>query len=361
MELLLVSPKMEKPNGGIAVWTNIYLESLTDSDISVSLLNTAPIGKRASNGSAKRSLTDEIRRTSSIFKELKKLLKKKRFDVVHLNTSCGSFGVIRDYLTAKRIKKAQPHAKIALHYHCDIPMQIHNSIAKKYLSKLVGLSDLNLVLCENSRRYLEREFGAESFKVPNFVGSDIISDSEKNISDSIRSAFFVGRVSAAKGFREIYELASLNPDITFNLAGAVSAEASAAEKPENVKLLGPMAHDDVIRAMDESDVFIFPTHTEGFSLALAEAMARGLPSITTDVGANADMIEDEGGIICRVGDVEEMNKAFITLADANVRRDMSRWCIEKVDTLYRTDKVIASFIEYYEKLLEVYHDTIYLG
>ena len=361
MELLLVSPKMEKPNGGIAVWTNIYLDSLTDSDVSVSLLNTAPVGKRASNGSARRNLADEVVRTAGIFKELKKLLKNKRFDIIHLNTSCGSFGVIRDYLTAKRIKKAQPSAKIVLHYHCDIPMQIHSSIAKKYLSKLVALADLNLVLCENSRKYLEKEFGAESHKVPNFVGADIISDSEKNISDSIRSAFFVGRVSAAKGFREIYQLAALNPDITFNLAGAVSADASAAEKPENVKLLGPMVHDDVLRAMDESDVFIFPTHTEGFSLALAEAMARGLPSITTDVGANADMIEDKGGIICSVGDVDAMNSALDTLSAPEIRRDMSRWCIEKVDTLYRTDKVMASFIEYYEKLLEVYHDTIYLG
>ena len=350
MELLLISPKMEKPNGGIAVWTNVYLNAITNTEVNTELLNTAPVGRRAVNGSAKRSLTDEITRTSSILRELKRLLKKRSFDIVHLNTSCGRFGIIRDYFIAKRIKKSQPDAKIAVHYHCDIQAQIHSSMAKKYLSKLVKISDCDLVLCESSRKYLEREFGKSSIKTPNFVDTELIAKSEKTISPYIRSAFFVGRVSASKGFREIYELARLNPEISFRLAGAISGDAENEDKPANVTLLGPMSHDDVLTEMDSADVFIFPTHTEGFSLALAEAMARGLPAITTDVGANADMIEGKGGVICPVGDIDAMNRAFQKISDESVRRAMSTWCVNKVDSLYRTDKVIASFTNNYKNL-----------
>ena len=351
MKLLLISPKMEKPNGGIAVWTNIYCEGSKGADINLEILNTAPLGKRAVNGSARRSLAVEVRRTFNIFKNLSRLLKQNRFDIVHLNTSCATFGIVRDYLIAKKIKKAQPNAKIVLHYHCDIPAQIKRSFAKKYLGKLIRLCDQNLVLCESSRKYLLDEFSTESIKIPNFVSAELIA-SEKCISDDLTRAFFVGRVSISKGVPEIYKIAAMNPGVTFSLAGAVSEEIASMEKPDNVELLGPMAHDDVIKKMDEADVFIFPTHTEGFSLALAEAMARGLPAITTDVGANADMLEDLGGIICSVGDVDAFDDALHALADSNVRRDMSRWSIEKVNALYRIDRVMASFISIYEKLLE---------
>ena len=116
MKVLLVSPKMEKSNGGIATWTNIYLDSCSDAGIEPFVLNTEPIGKRASNGAAKRNLLDEIVRTRRIFKNLRSLLRESAYDVAHVNSSCGKFGLIRDYMVAKRIKKKQPNIKIVLHF-----------------------------------------------------------------------------------------------------------------------------------------------------------------------------------------------------------------------------------------------------
>ena len=342
---------MEKSNGGIAVWTKIYLDECEKVGIMPTLVNTEAIGKRAIDGNARRSYFDEIVRTKRIFSALKKALRSDAFDIVHINTSCGSLGLIRDYWTARKAVKKQPKAKIVTHFHCDIPYQIRSKIAKKYLQKLLRLSNENLVLCENSRIYLQEEFSAESIKVPNFVDEGLLStvDFDNTTADKISKAFFVGRVSLAKGAKEIYEIAKRMPDITFELAGNVSAEVEVWQKPDNVQLLGLLSHDEVLKKMDGADIFFFPTHSEGFSMALAEAMSRGLPAVTTDVGANRDMIEEKGGIVTAVGDVDAMEAAISSLADKHIRAQMSKWSVSKVREFYLTRSVMNEFAEIYKK------------
>lgn len=349
MKVLLVSPKMKNPNGGIAIWTDIYLGACEEQGIDATLLNVAPVGRRAENGSAKRSIFDEISRTARIFKDMHGILKSDSFDVVHLNSSCGTFGIIRDYLIARKIKKAQPNIKLVSHFHCDIPKQIKSERAKKYLEKLLNISDDCFVLCENSRAYLEENFKKSSIKVPNFVDECVVASVPKSFNEKIERAFFVGRVSEAKGVKEIFELATRFSRIEFELVGAVSTEIAAIEAPQNVKLLGQLPHEKVLERLDGADVFVFPSHTEGFSIALAEAMARGVPSIATDVGAGRDMLEELGGFVVSVGDVDAMERAMLALDSQSTRQKMSAWCIEKVKGSYTKDAVMKMLYGVYER------------
>lgn len=347
MKVFLISPKMDSPNGGIAVWTNQFIVGCEKIGLEYSILNTSAIGKRAINGQARRNFLDEIKRTKRIFKDLKKSLKKFDCDVVHLNSSCGSFGIIRDYLIAKKIKRKKPNAKIIVHFHCDIPCQIGNKISKRYLKRLVTVSNKVLVLCENSKTYLKTEFGVESIKIPNFISGNDIVTKEKKINEKIKKAFFVGRVSIAKGAKEIYQVAKAFPSIEFVLGGVLADEMAVVDKPENVVLLGLLNHEEVLVQMDSSDIFIFPSHTEGFSVALMEAMARGLPSVATDVGANKDMIETSGGIIVPVSDVDSLAQAIQKMENYELRKGMSLWNIEKVRKNYTTEAVVQKIKDSY--------------
>ena len=347
MKVLLVSPKMENPNGGIAIWTDTYLNSCNGAGIDCELLNVAPMGKRAENGNAKRNFFVEIKRSIRIFRNLYKILRKTKYDVAHVNTSCGTFGVIRDYMIVKKIKKHDPSVKILTHFHCDIPIQITNSISKRYLGKLLSLSDENLVLCENSRNYLKTEFDVDGKKIPNFIDESVLSE-RKSISSVINKALFVGRVSEAKGAFEIFEIAKSFPEISFEFAGAYSEEIGKMVFPSNVCLLGPISHDDIISKLDKTDLFLFPSHSEGFSIALMEAMARGVPTIATDVGANLDMLENHGGMIVPMDDVEAIKKAIEAMSDQRVRLEMSEWNINKVKSFYVTEQVMSRLCCYYE-------------
>ena len=348
MKLLLISVKSETAHGGIAVWTERFISALNERSIECDVVNTEAVGKRLTTGNASRSLKAELIRTRRILKDLKKCLKNsKDYTAVHLNTSCGPFGLVRDYLMARKIKRKG--LRLVVHFHCDVPYWIRNSMSHKYLGRLVKLSDERLVLCENSRAYLENNFGVQSVMMPNFIDSAMISENDKTVNEELSHVLFVGGVTKSKGAEEIFILARKFPNMTFELIGAVSSAVAEWEKPENVLLSGGMPHDKVIEKLDEADIFLFPSHSEGFSLALTEAMSRGLPSVATDVGANADMLEDGCGIVVDKGDVSAMEKAILDLSSADVRREISRKAKEKVENTYTTEAVMQRLCAVYTK------------
>lgn len=344
MRLLLISVKSTVSRGGIAVWTDRFLDKCAQQNIVCSLVNTEIVGRRITNG--KRRLWDEILRTGRIFRDLDKQLKKHVFDVAHLNTSCGNFGLFRDYLVARRI--ARKGIPVVVHYHCDIPYWIHNAMSRECLGKLAKGSRQNLVLCENSRKYLQEQFGAQAVKIPNFIEEKVIITEPKRIQKRIERVFFVGRVSVAKGAAEMYALAERFPDVTFELVGDVGEDVATWKKPDNILTPGGMQHEKVMERLDEADVFLFPSHSEGFSVALLEAMARGVPAIATDVGANADMLSDGCGIVVPKGDVDAMEQALRVMADPEERQKISRNAVERVGTSYTADAVMALIRKQYE-------------
>lgn len=348
MKVLLVSVKSEKSKGGIAVWTNQYLAGCKNAGIECDVVNTEAVGRIAVNSTAKRNIKDEFIRTWRINQQLKGYLKGGHYDVAHLNTSIGLLGIVRDYYIARKIVKKG--ITLVVHFHCDIPYWVRNPLVKLYIKKMLELSNATFVLCENSQQYLKKEFGVESVMIPNFVEETLIVK-EKKIRSKIEKVCFVGRVTLAKGAKEILETAQVFPNIQFQLVGEMTDEVVSLTKPSNVELLGLMSHENIIRLLDEADAFIFPSHTEGFSLALAESMARGLPSVATNVGANASMLENQGGYVVEVGDVSSIKEAISKMQEASVRKEMSQWCIDKVRENYTVTSVMNEFISQYKRVI----------
>ena len=59
---------------------------------------------------------------------------------------------------------------------------------------------------------------------------------------------------------------------------------------QNVSFLGKVSREEVFVYMDNSDLFIMPSRTEGLPRALIEAMARGMPAIGSDVGGIPELL-----------------------------------------------------------------------
>lgn len=346
MRVLLVSVKSKKIYGGIATWTDYFLESCKVSGIEVHLVNTEVVGKRLETETASRDFLDEYKRTKRIFGDLKSFLSSNSYSAVHLNTSCGTLGIIRDYLIAKKIKKN--NLRLITHYHCDIPDWVKNRLGKHYLKKLCGISDVNVVLCNRSKKYLEDNFGTSCVIMPNFVNDELVLNTPKEIKGEIKTAVFVGRVCRAKGADKVLELAKRFPDITFKLIGKPDDDVVKSDSPVNVEIPGTMSHEDLIKHLDEADLFVLPSISEGFSVALAEAMARGVPSVVTNVGANEEMLSDGCGIVVDVGDTDAMEKAIKELSSIGKRQKMSNNAIEKIRNNYVSSLVVNKFSQMYE-------------
>ena len=348
MKVLLVSVKSADAKGGIAVWTEHYLRGCKNIGIECDLVNTAGLCNNVKQTTLKRNFLEELNRTRGIMKQLNHCLSNNDYKLAHLNTCIGLFGIIRDYYIAKKISRNG--IPIVLHFHCDIPNWVNSFLVRVYLKKILRISSVNLVLCDSSYEFLKAR-RISSVKIANFVEENLII-SHKEIRAELSKVCYVGRISAQKGANEIFEVAKQKPNITFNLIGDISDEIKGKIIPSNVNCCGAMSHEEVIAMLDDADVFLFPSHSEGFSLALAEAMSRGLPCIATDVGANRDMLEDKGGYIVSVGDINAIVDALAQMANLDVRKNMSAWNIKKVKECYTSGTVMKEIYTVYNKLCD---------
>lgn len=346
-KIILVSPAPTSV-GGIATWTSEFMKALSKYDMGVTLVDTSVIGNRSKTNDKKASAFIEIKRCYRIWKDTLFYLIKEQPKLMHLNTSCSRRGIYRDFLCAVFAKMfGKP---IVLHCHCNVNDQLGNDkYAVSCFQKLCNLCSRVLLLNKSSKEYVYGLSNTETAIMPNFISADFISHG-KIINNSIKRIVYVGQVRTSKGVDSIIEVAKNNKKILFDLVGPLTSEYDevALRRIENIVLHGAQNKEYIKNILDKADIFLFPTKSEGFSLALLEAMARGLPVITTDVGANKDMIEDYGGLIIPVNDSNAIDAAIERLSDKNIREQMSNFNVVKVERNYTIDIVMQRLTDLYK-------------
>lgn len=342
LRILLISP-LPPPAGGIATWTKLFINSSQSKRHVVDVVNTSIIGERG-NVFWKKNLLNELKRNILIFYEAKSKIKKK-YHIAHINSSCSTFGMIRDYLCVRTARKSK--LKVVVHFHCDTNYMVKGKFPEFIFSKICN--DANQIFCLNqtSEHHIKSISNKIAIKVPNFIDTNHIDSTTHEISPKIKDIIFVGHVIKSKGCMEIISVANKLPHINFKLIGKVSEEFRAIKKPENIQYYGEVSKEEVINQMLLSDLFLFPTYTEGFPNAILEAMAIGLPIISTPVGAIPEIIEDKGGKIVEVGNIEGLLKAIEELQEPVVREGISTWNREKVKKYYKLDLVIEKMYKEY--------------
>lgn len=352
MKVLLVS---HRPNyiGGIASWTKRMLK-VKHENICFTLVDSSPINRDAFKNT-KHSIKDEAIRSINIWRNEAKVLRAdKEIEIVHTNIPCTLMGQLRETITGIICKVYK--RKFVLHCHSTVPNVVKSKISRIYFGIFLKICDGIIVLNNPSKKFVEACGGKNVQVIPNFVlEEDLNLKSEKEISDKIHDALYVGGVTPDKGCDLIIEAAKSLPNITFHLLGLVSKQIEEMERTDNVKLYGNVDAKSVKRFMKDSDIFLFLSrfYGEGFSCALTEAMAQGLPCIVSDWAANKDMIEDKGGIVLKestsgnlINAIEKINN------EPNVRKKMADWNIRKVDDSY-TDKAMKRlYSDFYNKVVQ---------
>ena len=102
-----------------------------------------------------------------------------------------------------------------------------------------------------------------------------------------------------------------------------------------------------------SDIFVLSSHSEGTSVSLVESMAAGLPSVVTNAGGNAYVVEDGvTGIVVPVRDVDALAAAMLSLArDPDLRRRYAENAHRRFRNLFAMSRMLNSYAAVYEKLM----------
>jgi glycosyltransferase involved in cell wall biosynthesis len=142
---------------------------------------------------------------------------------------------------------------------------------------------------------------------------------------------FVGSVNLRKGVPYFLDVArAFTPSrVKFVMVGPVQIDPHVMEQHQgNVEIVGPVPRPEVLQWLDRFDMLLFPTTCEGSAGSVMEAMASGLPVITSP---NAGSVARDGvdGFIHRYDDVQGMTERVEQLAhDAHLRREMG-WSARK--------------------------------
>src|SRR5262249_1919340 len=96
--------------------------------------------------------------------------------------------------------------------------------------------------------------------------------------------------------------------------------ATAAPIGDDVRTLGWVSKEEVLKLLNKADVFVFPSYYEGMPNAVLEAMASGVPVVATPVGSLPDLIHSgENGFLTPIKDVPSLTEAVLFLLDQPVR------------------------------------------
>jgi glycosyltransferase involved in cell wall biosynthesis len=182
-----------------------------------------------------------------------------------------------------------------------------------YYGEEVKMANYHIVASDYSKKALEYE-GVSSetiFKIPYGVDQSFIFQNKRIYSNNRLNVLFVGQINQLKGIYQILEAAKEinNPNVTFNIVGSgKEAFKDILYKYESyVRFHGFLYKEKLHEQYESNHIFVFPTMGEGFGLVLLEAMAAGLPVITTRNCGGSDIIQNgENGFFIEVGDTKAL-------------------------------------------------------
>ncbi len=147
---------------------------------------------------------------------------------------------------------------------------------------------------------------------------------------------FVGRLAAVKGvavlLNSIADLAPKHPDLRLTLIGDGPERAGLETLSRNLGLqeqvtfAGARTQAEVAGTLKSADLFVLPSFAEGVPVVLMEAMASGLPVITTRIAGIPELVEDGvSGHLVPPGNQDELTKSIrVLLADPDARAAMGQ-------------------------------------
>jgi D-inositol-3-phosphate glycosyltransferase len=161
---------------------------------------------------------------------------------------------------------------------------------------------------------------------------------------------FVGRFVPKKGFDVLYNAKDPSYLLVFVGEGMM---ATHLPSDDSVRIVGQLPQEDVAMFYKASDVFILPSYGEGFPLAIQEAMASGLPIITSTYN-NLDQILDSPLIIF-IDVTEEDLKFAIKKVQNNskLQQEMSDYSSKTAREHYSWEQNISKLIAMYDEKLRV--------
>lgn len=264
------------------------------------------------------------------------LLRKNNFDVIESFTIHSNlFSIPLAYFLSIPIRIPTHHGYVG--GVSGITQKIHGiMINSKLVSKMVAVSDKAGEIAINREGVKKEKISVilNGIRIPGEVDGQVVKAirEEFSVSEKDMLILSVGRLVEQKGYHLLVEAAENVvrefPGAKFVIAGdgklrtSLQALVNEYNLAETICFAG--VRQDIPEMLMAADIYFTTSLWEGLSLALLEAMAAGLPVVTTAVeGVSNVIMHGKNGLIAPIGDINAMANSLIHLiGDSRMRHSM---------------------------------------
>ncbi len=245
---------------------------------------------------------------------------------------------------------------------CKVVATVRNSpyqdpprkIGRFVRNRFCGLCSAVFVQNEAQKAYFNKRIQKKTFVVANPIADDLLA-SEKAYTGKVERFITCGRLHPQKNHKMLIEAfasaAAKYPQIRLSIYGVgeeqenVQAFIAAQGMTEHIRLQGRT--EDVRTALVSHDAFLLSSNFEGMPNALMEALAVGLPCISTDCPTGpADLIETgKTGLLTPVADAKGMAEKIIELIENPAKaEEMGRAAKESMRQDYALERIVEDLL-----------------
>lgn len=367
INVLHVGP-LPPPYSGLNVSLKNFLDSESIKKCNNFVYNTSTEVTPGKSYKLKLPTFSRIFRHLNIAVKIFKEIKKNNIDILHFQGSSHDLSFIGNWIS---ILVAKIHGvRVVWHIHDDLSdkkvMFPGNKLITQLIFKLlIRSSDVIATLSNKSKKIIEVLDNKTNIEViPPCV--KIASNIELQSNKDNFSILFVGWLVKDKGIFDLLKISELirayQIDVQFIVLGTGMSEIETKQVNEEIKKLnlenivqlkGVVIGEEKEKYFREASILIHPTYWDAFPLVIIEAMAFGLPIITTKVGGIPEIIGQDGGAIFHEpGDIEGMVKSIIFLKEnEHIRAKICQSNRKRFEAVFHLEKIAEHTVDIYYKIL----------
>lgn len=365
-KILIIGPT-PPPYHGVSIATEMILNSNLQKRFKIIHLDTAD-----RRGLSNMGKIDFANVYLALFHFLKFLWLsiKERPEVVYVPISQATLSYLRDclFLVPARLFRR----KIIIHLHGGYFREFYeqSNRVKKLLIRWTLKDVRRVIILGQSLKYIfEGLVPSERIAViPNGIEANVYFNYNSRLEEESKIlVLFLSTLARPKGFidviRCIPEVLKSRNDVKFVFAGELYTKWG--EKDEAIEFIkqnklhsvvkfpGVVTGDEKIKLLLSAAIFVFPSHNEGQPFVILEAMAAGLPIITTDVGAIKEMVADglNGFMVDKQNPKQIAEKTIFLLENEKLRKEMGQRSRRRFLKYYTKDKFIGNLDKVFEEVL----------
>ncbi|MBU6333846.1 MAG: glycosyltransferase family 4 protein [Chloroflexi bacterium] len=256
------------------------------------------------------------------------------------------------------------------HLTTDPALQPYSTPAQRLFYRLVerrydgwSIRDADAVVCVSAytRRQVAETYGRQDTElIYDGIDTDVFvpppdgrrRDALPELRGQVR-LLFVGNRTRRKGFDLLPAIMDALPaEYVLYYTSGFQGRSPAQPPHRRMIPLGAPDRAGLVAAYQSCDILLFPSRLEGFGIAPAEALACGLPVVTTHAGALPEVVDDgTSGFLCPRDDVAAYAARVRELGeDAALRRRFGAFGREKVVATFGYAPLGRSFVALYRRL-----------